>query len=147
MMAGLASPALMDGGGRTITLVHTNGYRSVYMHLSAYNVTKGDSVSTNQLIGLSGGSNYYYNKNTGKWVLDDNGYAAHLHFQIQRNSDSASAINPLPKYHPDDKRANDTNPNPVFVQSGGKWVFNTNFNWKYYDSYYCGVGGTEWKKK
>jgi len=41
--------------GRWILIKHANGLSSLYAHLSAARVTVGDSVTTGQVIGLSGG--------------------------------------------------------------------------------------------
>lgn len=44
--------------GKWIMLVHGNGLNTIYSHLSAIDVSKGQSVSTGQVIGLSGMTGY-----------------------------------------------------------------------------------------
>lgn len=44
--------------GKWIMVVHGNGLSTIYSHLSAIDVSKGQSVSTGQTIGLSGMSGY-----------------------------------------------------------------------------------------
>jgi septal ring factor EnvC (AmiA/AmiB activator) len=55
--------------GLTIVLTHGNGYRSLYMHLAAAKVTRGQEVVKGQPIGTVGGAN------------TDEG--AHLYFEIR----------------------------------------------------------------
>lgn len=58
--------------GKWVMLKHANGLNTMYSHLSQINVTKGESVSTGQVIGYSG----------------ETGYATgpHLHFGVYLSS-------------------------------------------------------------
>ncbi|GKU77187.1 M23 family metallopeptidase [Paenibacillus sp. L3-i20] len=67
-----------QGLGKTITINHQNGYKTVYGHMSSLSVSKGDKVEKGDKIGVMG--------NTG------NSTGTHLHFEIHKNG---SAQNPL----------------------------------------------------
>lgn len=67
------------GGGNQIEIDHGNGVKSVYKHLSRYNVSVGQSVSKGQRIASMG--------NTGIST------GPHLHFEILING---TQVNPLP---------------------------------------------------
>ncbi len=67
-----------DGAGNYIQINHGDGYRSVYMHMTRYIVSLGESVQAGQLIGYVG--------STG---LSD---GPHLHFGISYNG---KYINPM----------------------------------------------------
>lgn len=43
-------------GGHTVTIHHDNGYRTQYMHLSAFLLADGAVVGTGGIVGLSGGA-------------------------------------------------------------------------------------------
>lgn len=58
---------LTSGFGKYVVIKHNNGYRSLYGHLSSYNVSVGQSVSKGQKIGVMG--------STG------NSSGTHLHFE------------------------------------------------------------------
>jgi hypothetical protein len=56
--------------GNLIIIEHANGYRTLYGHLSSFQVKSGDKVRRGQLIALSG--------NTGRTT------GPHLHFEVSR---------------------------------------------------------------
>lgn len=66
MSVGTALPACGSGtiqnipyngtGGHTVTIHHPNGYRTQYMHLSAFSLGNGASVGAGGIVGLSGGA-------------------------------------------------------------------------------------------
>ena len=64
--------------GNYIILSHPDGSQTLYGHLSAFSVTRGQSVALGKVIGKSGNSGY----STGP----------HLHFGLYRNG---AAVNPL----------------------------------------------------
>ncbi len=68
----------MRGGGYTVIITHKGGYRTVYMHLSKYNVRKGQHVRIGQVIAKSGNTGY----STGP----------HLHYEVHVNG---RAVDPL----------------------------------------------------
>jgi hypothetical protein len=43
-------------GGHTVTIQHANGYRSQYLHLSAFTLANGTAVAAGAIIGRSGGA-------------------------------------------------------------------------------------------
>ena len=63
--------------GYYVTINHGDGYSSVYMHMTTYTVSVGQSVSQGQLIGYMGSTGI----STG----------SHLHFGISYNG---SYVNP-----------------------------------------------------
>lgn len=68
----------MRGGGYTVIISHKGGYRTVYMHLSKYDVRKGQQVRIGQVIAKSGNTGY----STGP----------HLHYEVHVNG---RAVDPL----------------------------------------------------
>ncbi|NBE79996.1 peptidoglycan DD-metalloendopeptidase family protein [Micromonospora rubida] len=44
------------GGGHTVTISHSEGYRSQYLHLSQFALANGTYVSAGAIVGLSGGA-------------------------------------------------------------------------------------------
>ena len=95
-------------GGITILIRHYNGIDTEgglytkYFHLDSIDksVKEGGKAKRNQQIGISG--------NTG-------GVPLHLHFQVQRGIEDATAINPLEHYDDKDKRFDEEpNPNPIY---------------------------------
>ncbi len=66
--------------GKWVFIKHDNGLSTLYAHLASYNVSKGDSVATGQVIGYS----------------DTTGYATgpHLHFGVYASSGSEVASFP-----------------------------------------------------
>lgn len=68
----------MRGGGYVVILNHKGGYSTVYMHLSKFDVKKGQTVHMGQVIAKSGNTGY----STG----------AHLHYELHING---RAIDPL----------------------------------------------------
>lgn len=69
--AGTAYTAYGSAAGNYITIDHHDGFKSIYMHLSAFSVSNGTNVSAGQQIGLTG--------STGVSTGD------HLHFGISLN--------------------------------------------------------------
>ena len=63
---------LAYGGGLSIVINHTNGYRTGYAHLSVQSVVVGQKVTEGQIIAKSGNSGLH---STG----------AHLHFTLRKN--------------------------------------------------------------
>lgn len=61
----------MRGGGYTVIINHKGGYSTVYMHLSKFDVVKGQNVHIGQVIAKSGNTGY----STG----------AHLHYEVHVN--------------------------------------------------------------
>lgn len=68
----------MRGYGNEIRVDHGFGYTTLYAHLSAFKVKKGQRVKRGQVIGLVG--------NTGKST------APHLHYEVRKNN---HPINPI----------------------------------------------------
>ena len=66
------------GYGNTIILNHGFGYKTVYSHLSAFNVRQGEKVKRGQMIGKVG--------NSGKST------SPHLHYEVRRNN---RPVNPI----------------------------------------------------
>ena len=64
--------------GNYIILTHGDGYQTLYGHLSAFSIKRGQSVSQGQVIGKSGSSGY----STGP----------HLHFGVYKKG---VAVDPL----------------------------------------------------
>lgn len=60
------------GYGNYVIVSHSNGYATLYAHLSSISVSLGQTVSKGQVIGKMG--------NTG------NSYGAHLHFELRKYS-------------------------------------------------------------
>lgn len=60
-----------NSGGMQVHIDHGQGYKTLYMHLSAIRVSVGDQVTQGQVIGLSGNSGY--------------SSGPHLHFQLEKN--------------------------------------------------------------
>ena len=69
--AGTAYTGYGNAAGNYITIDHHDGFKSIYMHLSAFSVSNGTNVSAGQQIGLTG--------STGVSTGD------HLHFGISLN--------------------------------------------------------------
>ena len=65
----------IEGPGE-IKIKHSNGYFSIYLHLSSSSVTAGEQVSSQQQIGISGDTGVCGNP--------------HLHFEIRRGSSSCA---------------------------------------------------------
>ncbi|MDR2083538.1 MAG: M23 family metallopeptidase [Bacteroidales bacterium] len=68
-----------NGYGYYVEIDHGFGYKTIYAHLSAFNVKKGDNVKRGQVIGYVG--------NTGKST------SPHLHYEIRKNDKSVNPIN------------------------------------------------------
>jgi len=68
-------------GGKQISIMHADGTETYYLHLSRFNVKKGQVVKSRQVIGAVG--------NTGRST------GPHLHFGIKQKS---SWLNPLSKH-------------------------------------------------
>jgi murein DD-endopeptidase MepM/ murein hydrolase activator NlpD len=67
------------GYGNTIEIDHGFGYKTVYGHLSAFSVKRGEQVKRGQLIGKVG--------NTGKST------SPHLHYEVHKNNRPVNPIN------------------------------------------------------
>lgn len=65
------------GYGKHIIIKHDDEYQTLYAHLSAFKVKKGDAVKKGDVIGLTG--------NTGKSAKP------HLHYEVRKNG---KAVNP-----------------------------------------------------
>ncbi|MDB2606864.1 M23 family metallopeptidase, partial [Zobellia sp.] len=68
-----------SGYGKHIRINHSYGYRTLYGHLSEYNVKKGQKVKRGDLIGFVG--------NTGR------SEAPHLHYEVWKDGDRINPIN------------------------------------------------------
>jgi len=64
--------SLTVGYGKYVTIMHADGYRTIYAHLSEIKVRKGQTVNRGDVIGLSGTSG--------------NSTGPHLHFELQKNN-------------------------------------------------------------
>ena len=71
-----------SGFGQHIEIDHGFGYKTIYAHLSKYNVKRGQKVSRGDLIGFVG--------NTGRSV------GPHLHYEVHKNG---RPINPINFYY------------------------------------------------
>jgi len=71
-----------SGFGQHIEIDHGYGYKTIYAHLSKYNVKRGQNVSRGDLIGFVG--------NTGRSV------GPHLHYEVHKNG---RPINPINFYY------------------------------------------------
>ena len=74
----------MKGYGRTIKIQHADGYRTLYAHLSSFEVRKGFQVKRGQVIGYCGRTG------TG------NGPHLHFEFQVLQANGTYRAVNPMP---------------------------------------------------
>lgn len=72
-----------SGYGNSIIIDHGNGYKTLYAHLSKFNVIQNQSISQSHVIGWQG--------NTG-WVRRISGNGTHLHFEVWLNN---KPVNPL----------------------------------------------------
>ena len=68
-----------SGFGKHVRIDHGFGYRSIYAHMSKYNVKKGQRVKRGDLIGFVG--------NTGR------SEAPHLHYEVWKDGDRINPIN------------------------------------------------------
>lgn len=64
---------------KKIVIDHGYGYRTVYAHLSAYNVKKRQKVKRGEVIGFLG--------NTGKST------GPHLHYEVRKNNRTLDPVN------------------------------------------------------
>ena len=71
-----------SSAGNYVTINHGDGFSSVYMHMTSYVVSKGQTVSQGQLIGYCGSTG----KSTGP----------HLHFGISKNGSYVNPANYIP---------------------------------------------------
>jgi len=71
-----------SGFGQHIEIDHGYGYKTIYAHLSKYNVKRGQNISRGDLIGFVG--------NTGRSV------GPHLHYEVHKNG---RPINPINFYY------------------------------------------------
>ncbi len=72
-------------GGKYVTIKHTNGLYSAYIHLDSYSVKKGQKVKKGDLIGISG--------NTG--MKNCQPFKYHLHFEVRKGPSSSTHVNPV----------------------------------------------------
>lgn len=80
------------GYGRHIKISHPDGSISIYGHLNSMEVSRGDTVSVGQKIGLSGGDK------TDDVDGDGNSTGAHLHFEIRPKGSTLTdqtAVDPI----------------------------------------------------
>lgn len=68
-----------SGFGKHVRIDHGFGYKSIYAHMSKYNVKKGQRVKRGDLIGFVG--------NTGR------SEAPHLHYEVWKDGDRINPIN------------------------------------------------------
>ena len=73
-----------DACGGTIYVQHADGYRTRYCHCKQINVSKGQTVSKGDILGLSGGGS----GDPGRGRSD----GAHLHFEVYKNG---KPVNPM----------------------------------------------------
>jgi murein DD-endopeptidase MepM/ murein hydrolase activator NlpD len=71
---------LNDGHGKHVIINHGFGYKTLYAHLSKYNVKPGDKIKRGQVIGFVG--------NTGTSI------APHLHYEVYKDGKNVD-----PKYY------------------------------------------------
>ena len=69
--AGTAYTGYSNAAGNYVSIDHHDGFKSIYMHLSAFSISNGTNVAAGQQIGLTGSSGV----STGD----------HLHFGISKN--------------------------------------------------------------
>ncbi len=69
---------VLSGYGNVVILDHGGGIRSLYAHLSEIRVSAGDTVSRDDLVGLSGASG--------------NASGPHLHFEVRRHGTPADPV-------------------------------------------------------
>lgn len=95
--------SFMRGGGYTVILNHKDGYSTVYMHLSKFDVRKGDIVHLGQIIAKSGNTGY----STGP----------HLHYEIHVNGRAVDPLKvDLPSGNPATaKKLSETFKNTVYI--------------------------------
>jgi len=74
----VVSAGWMGGYGNCVRIAHTNGYETLYGHLSHINVHVGEEVTAGQVIGKVGSTG----RSTG----------THLHYEVRKNG---KAINPI----------------------------------------------------
>jgi len=79
------------GFGNLIKIQHTNGYVSIYAHLSEIVVSAGESVKSGQLIGRVGNSGNVIPKPTSA----DPQSGKHLHFEVRDTSNQSIKISNL----------------------------------------------------
>jgi murein DD-endopeptidase MepM/ murein hydrolase activator NlpD len=78
--SGTVEKADYDGGyGKSVTINHGNGFKSMYSHLSEFNVKYGDKVNAGDVIGYIGSTG----RSTGP----------HLHYEIKYNDVSIDPKN------------------------------------------------------
>ena len=90
--------------GNYVKIDHGNGYYTLYAHLAAVKVKKGDTVAKGQDLGTMG--------NTGR------SFGAHLHFELWRGS---TRVDPTPYLAADLPSANGDGPHVTYKAYAGKW--------------------------
>lgn len=73
--------------GNAVKIKHSNGYHTLYAHMSRVDVSEGQTVKKGQVIGHMG--------NTG------HSYGAHLHFEVRKGSGYSTTVNPKPYLNDD----------------------------------------------
>lgn len=110
---------VLSGFGRCIIINDDYGYRHVYGHLSAYNVSDKQHVTKGQVIGYSGGSGTL----DGKFV--ENRWEPHLHYGIWKpggTSDKAYIDPRTYMYPPEKENVPQTKSDNDKVNKGNKQV-------------------------
>ncbi len=82
----------LNGYGNSVTILHQNGYKSLYAHLSEdFLVNIGDYVTSNQIIGKVG----------PKYLTDGrlNGYTTGPHLHLTVFNEKGKTIDPLTLYN------------------------------------------------
>ena len=82
----ISGQGLMGDGGNTIIIQHSNGYESVYAHLSSFLLQPGTQVKQGEIIGFSGGAKGASGSG--------NSTGPHLHFQLDKGKGAANHVDP-----------------------------------------------------
>lgn len=89
-----------DACGGTLFIDHQNGYKTRYCHLKKINVSKGDTVSKGEVVGLTGGGSGDYGRG--------NSMGPHLHFEFYKDGKVVDPMEYLDKdYEIENKKGSD----------------------------------------